>query len=233
MRLVMLVSGLALLAAACTDGDDAAIDDTTAAAAAVQPADDDPDERPEGASGVPEGFVGRVDRANQQLADVRYTMLGDGKWEVVTGPHHIAYQPGDTASGNYTVSATLEQLDSPAHPESFGIFIGGQNLEGDDQRYGYFMVRGTGDYLIRVRDGEGTSNVAGWLASPAVPRADATGKASYALRVRVQADSVRFDVNGETVATVARSALPTEGVAGIRIGHNLHVAATGVSIARN
>lgn len=232
MRLVMLVSGLALLGAACSSGDEAATEDTTAGAAAAQAADDDPDTRPEGAAGVPAGFVGRVDRANQQLSDVRYTAMADGKWEVVTGPHHIAYQAGDTASGNYTVAATMEQLDSPAHPESFGLFIGGRNLEGADQRYGYFMVRGTGDYLIRVREGEQTSNVIGWAASPAVPRADASGKASYDLRVRVAQDSVRFDVNGTTVATVARSALPTEGVAGIRIGHNLHVATTRVSITR-
>jgi hypothetical protein len=151
---------------------------------------------------------------------------------VVTGPHHILYQPGDSASGTYTVSATIDQLDSPAHPESYGIFIGGRNLEGEAQRYGYFMVRGTGDYLIKTRDGESTGNVVGWTASPAVPRADAAGKASYALMVQVEQDSVRFSVNGTRVTSVARSAMPTDGVAGVRIGHNLHVATTPVTIQR-
>lgn len=236
MRRLMLLAAMAMLGTACTGADDAATDDTmtmsdTAAAQAM--AGDDPDMRPEGASGVPAGFSGRVDRASQQLSDVRYTEISDGTWEVVTGPHHIAYQPGDTASGNYTVTATLEQLESPAHPESFGVFIGGQDLEGEGQRYGYFMVRGTGDYLIKTREGDGTSNVVGWTASPAVPKADASGKASYQLTVQVAQDSVRFSVNGTPVTSIARGAIPTEGVAGVRVGHNLHVTATRVSIDRN
>ena len=234
MRRVMLMAALAMFGAACASDDDAAAEDTAMGdSAAAQAMTDDPDMRPEGSNGVPSGFEGRVDRASQQLSDVRYTALSDGKWEVVTGPHHIAYQPGDTASGAYTVSATLEQMESPTHPESFGVFIGGQDLEGDGQRYGYFMVRGTGDYLIKTREGEGTSNVVGWTASPAIPKADATGKATYQLTVQVEQDSVRFSVNGTPVTSIARGGIPTDGVAGVRIGHNLHVTATRVSIDRN
>lgn len=233
MRRVMLLSGLALLAAACGTSDDAATSDTTMGdTAATQAMSDDPDIRPEAASGVPDGYQGRVDRPTQQLSDVRYAELPGGKWEVVTGPHHIVYQRSDSASGNYTATVTLEQLESPAHPESFGVFIGGQQLDGEGQRYGYFMVRGTGDYLVKVRDGDGTSNVIGWTASPAVPRADAAGKASYQLTVQVAQDSVRFTVNGTPVAAVPRSALPTDGIAGVRIGHNLHVTTTRVAIQR-
>jgi len=234
MRRVMLVAALAMVGAACARDEDATADDTTMGdSAAAQAMADDPDMRPEGASGVPAGFAGRVDRASQLLSDARYTELPDGKWEVVTGPHHILYQPGDTASGTYTVNATLEQMESPAHPESFGVFIGGQDLESEGQRYGYFMVRGTGDYLIKTREGEGTSNVIGWTASPAVPKADATGKASYQLTVQVGQDSVRFSVNGTPVTSLSRGAIPTDGVAGVRIGHNLHVTTTRVSIDRS
>lgn len=232
MRRVMLVAGLAMLGVACASSEDAAVDDTIGDGATTQAMADDPDLRPSGAAGVPAGFRGRVDRATQQLSDARYTEMSAGKYEVVTGPHHILFQPGDSASGNYTVNATLEQMESPAHPESYGIFIGGTDLEGDTQRYGYFMVRGTGDYLIKVRNGEETSNVVGWTASPAVPKADATGKASYQLSVRVAQDSVRFSVNGTAVASVPRSALPTDGIAGVRIGHNLHVTTTRVTIQR-
>jgi hypothetical protein len=234
MRRVMLVAALAMVGAACAGDEDATTDDTiTGDSAAAQAMADDPDMSPEGASGVPSGFAGRVDRASQLLSDVRYTELSSGKWEVVTGPHHIAYQPGDTASGAYTVTATLEQMESPAHPESFGVFIGGQDLEGPGQRYGYFMVRGTGDYLIKTREGEGTSNVVGWTASPAVPKADATGKASYQLTVQVGQDSVRFSVNGTPVTSLARGAIPADGVAGVRVGHNLHLTTTRVAIERN
>ena len=232
MRRVMLVAALAVFGLACARGDDAAMDDTTAGDT-TQAMAGDPDMQAAGGNGVPAGFVGRVDRETQQLADARYTPMADGKWEVVTGPHHIVYQTQDSASGVYTVSATIDQLESPTHPEAYGIFIGGQDLEGAGQRYGYFMVRGTGDYLVKNRDGSGTSNVVDWTASPAVPKADGSGKASYALSVQVGQDSIRFSVNGTPVSTVARSAVPTDGIAGVRIGHNLHVATTRVSIARN
>ena len=79
MRRVMLVAGLVMFGAACASGDDAATDDTVGATAATQAMSDDPDASPEGASGVPAGFMGRVDRANQQLSDARYTEMPDGK----------------------------------------------------------------------------------------------------------------------------------------------------------
>jgi hypothetical protein len=233
MRRVMLATMVAFLALACRNEDAANETAMTGDSGAAQAMADDPDIAPEGASGVPAGFMGRVDRESQNIADVRYTMLPDGRMEVVTGPHHILYQPGDTASGIYTVTATLEQMESPSHPESFGVFIGGQDLEGPGQRYGYFMVRGTGDYLVKTREGDGTANVINWTASPAVPKADATGKASYQLTVQVGQDSVRFSVNGQQVASVARGAIPTDGVAGIRIGHNLHVTTSKVSIQKS
>ena len=233
MRRVMLATMVAFLGLACTNENAADEAEMTGDSGAAQAMADDPDIAPEGASGVPAGFEGRVDRASQQLSDVRYTELPDGKLEVVTGPHHILYQPGDTASGTYTVTATLEQMESPAHPESFGVFIGGQDLEGEGQQYGYFMVRGTGEYLVKTREGEGTSNVISWTAAPSVPKADATGKASYQLSVQVGQDSVRFSVNGTQVASLAKSAVPTDGVAGIRIGHNLHVTTSRVSIQRS
>lgn len=231
MRRVLTLATLTLLAAACTSEEQPA--DTMAADTGAMTAMDDPDMTPGGAAGVPAGYMGRVDRENQKLEDARYTAMADGRWEVVTGPHHIVWQPGDTASGQYTAQVTLEQMESPTHPESFGIFIGGSDLQGAGQKYGYFMVRGTGDFLVKTRDGANTGNVIGWRASPAVPRADASGKASYDLQVQVGADSVRFSVNGSPVAAVAKSAMPTDGVVGVRIGHNLHVATSRVAIRSN
>ena len=184
-----------------------------------------------GGTGVPDGYVGRTDRANMQLSDAKYLVSGNG-WDVTTGPAHILYMPGDTASGSYTVTATIDQLAAPAHPEAYGIFIGGQALDGDAQKYLYLLVRGTGDMLAKVREGDKTKGVVAWTASDAVPKADTSGQATYKVAIQVRPDSVRFWVNGRQTAAVASAGLPTTGVYGIRINHNLHVRATPVTLTR-
>jgi hypothetical protein len=184
-----------------------------------------------GGTGVPDGYVGRTDRANMPLSDAKYLVSGNG-WDVTTGPAHILYMPGDTATGSYTVTATIDQLAAPAHPEAYGIFIGGQALDGDAQKYLYFLVRGTGEMLAKVREGDKTRGVVAWTASDAVPKAGTSGQATYKVTIQVRPDSVRFWVNGRQTAAVASAGLPTTGVYGIRINHNLHVRATPVTLTR-
>jgi hypothetical protein len=202
----------------------------TAPGAPATAAAADPDDTTR-ATGLPAGYRGRSD-TDTTVANVSYTRSGD-RWEVRTGTRHIAYQPGDTASGNFTVAATIEQLEAPTHREGYGVFIGGQNLNQPSQRYTYFLVGGTGEYLIRVRDGAQTREVRAWTASDAVPKVDAAGKATNRITVRVQGDSVRFLVNDRPVATVPKSQVPTDGIVGLRINHNLHVAASPISITRS
>jgi hypothetical protein len=224
----------AMLAACSADTKDAGLDTAAPALGADTGATmgADPTATVAGATGVPAGYTGRTDRATDDIANAKYTATG-GTWEVQTGPAHIIHAAKDNASGNFTASARFEQLEAPAHAEAFGLFIGGQNLDQDTQRYTYFVVRGTGEYLVKTRQGADTKDVIGWTASPAIPKQDAsTGKATYDLSARVAADSVRFLVNGTQVAAVAKAAVPTDGVAGLRINHNLHLSVTPVTITR-
>ena len=110
--------------------------------------------------------------------------------------------------------------------------LGGRDLEGPEQRYTYFIVRGTGEYLVKVREGGDTRDVVEWTKSDAVAVQDSAGKASYELAVQVGADSVTFLAGGERVAAVAKSAVPTDGIAGLRVNHNLHVSTGPVEIVR-
>ena len=183
--------------------------------------------------GVPAGYVGAVDPGgDDDIAQVNYA-VADGRWTVRTGPAHVVVAPADSASGTYTATATFEQMERPSHPEAFGLVIGASGLEGGGaQRYTYFIVRHTGEAMVRVRDGDSTRTVMPWTASPNVPQADTAGRARYTLAATVQQDSVRFMVNGQPVTSVARSAVPTDGLAGVRINHNLHVAVTPVRIER-
>ena len=207
-------------------------DATTSAAdtgAAITTAD--PDVSAVGGTGVPNGYVGRTDRADQQLSGAKYAVSGGG-WDVTTGPAHILYRPGDSASGAYTVTATIDQLAAPAHPEAYGVFVGGKNLDGAGQQYLYFLARGTGEFMARVREGDKTRNLLAWQKHAAVPVANASGQGSYRLGIQVAADSVRFLVNGQRAAAVAAANLPTSGVYGLRINHNLHVRATPATVTR-
>jgi hypothetical protein len=226
---------LAALAACSTDKRDQTETDTGAVVAAT-PADADPD-RSTGGSGVPAGYVGLTDpaRANRpqaDIADAKYAASG-GRWEVTTGPAHIVYAAKDSASGNYTASATFDQLEAPTHPEAFGIFVGGKDLDKPSQTYTYLIVRGTGDVAVKQRNGAQTKDIVAWKAADAVPKQDASGKATYRLAVKVAGDSVHFLVNDKSIAAVKKGTVPTDGIAGLRINHNLHVATTPVTIAKS
>jgi hypothetical protein len=184
-----------------------------------------------GGTGVPNGYLGRTDRANQNLADAKYVKVGKG-WDITTGPAHILWNPKDVASGNYTVSATIEQLAKPAHPEAYGIFIGGSDLSGPNQSYLYFLVRGTGEMFAKTRAGETLVGRIAWQKTGAVAMEDSAGRASYKLSVKVDGDSVRFLVNGHRAATLPKGDMPTNGIYGLRVNHNLKVHATPVTITR-
>jgi hypothetical protein len=227
--MTLKLAALALLVTACAgnDGADAATDSTKAIATAER----DPDVAQNG-GGVPQGYVALTDKPDAQVTAVSYTTSGSD-WEVKTGPAHIVYSPKDSASGVYAVSTTIQQLEKPRHPEAYGIFFGGHHLDDRSaQRYGYFIVRGTGEYLIKTRQGDSTTTVVPWTASENVPKEDSTGKASYDIKVHFAPDTAHFMVNGKLVAAVPKKDLPSEGIAGLRINHNLHLDVQPVTISK-
>jgi hypothetical protein len=231
MKSLSTIAVLALTLAACTKADSSATTDSAgapAAGATASAANSDPDVNAAGGA-LPAGYAARTDRADAPISGASYTVDGD-KWEVKTGPAHIVYSDKTMGNGNYTASATIEQLEAPAHPEGYGIFIGGRDLDKPTQTYTYFIVRGTGEMLVKVREGDKTRDVVKWTAAPDIPKADASGKATYALSVQVTNDAVKFMVNGKQVGSVAKTGLPTDGTAGLRINHNLHVKVTPVSV---
>ena len=229
MRAIVLAFGVLAVSACATERSPASdsAGATTSAAGAVS----DPN-HPTAGGGVPVGYVGRTD-AGEPIAQVQYTREDD-KWRVATGPAHIAYQLGDTASGTYTAATRLHVMNARAdHPEAFGLFIGGRNLDTDAQQYTYFLVRGLGEYLVAHRNGANRTLVKNWTAHPAIPKADSTGKApDYHLAVRVGADSVRFIVNEQQVAAVPKSAVSTDGNYGVRVNHNLQLHVWPVTVSR-
>lgn len=185
------------------------------------------------AATIPSGYIAVPDRASADMAQAMYTASGSN-WEVTTGPAHILFAAKDTASGIYAVQTTIAQLAAPRHPEAYGLFIGGTNLSDTAKRsYTYFVVRGTGEYLVKVMNGSKTTTVTDWKASADIPKQDEMGKATYALKVHVAANAMHFYVNGKMIAEVPKSAsTPTDGVAGLRINHNLHLMVTPAAVSK-
>lgn len=183
-------------------------------------------------TGVPAGYTGVTDHADAKITDAKYTAAA-GRWEIQTGPAHITFAAKDSAKGEYQISTTIEQLEKPKHPEAYGIFMGGSNLtDAAKQKYGYFIVRGDGKYLIKTRNGDNTTTVVDWTESPKIPKEDASGKATYKMSAHVTPDTVHFMMDGNLVTAVPKSKFPTDGIFGIRVNHNLHVSVTPISISK-
>jgi hypothetical protein len=223
MKRQLAIAVVVLLAAGCKPKDS-----STAGTPAPPGNPQDTDKNVTGGN-VPAGYIARTDRSSQPISGAHYLASGDG-WEVTTGPAHILYAQKDSAKAHYVASATFEQLEAPAHPEAFGIFFGGIHLDQPQQAYMYFEVRGTGEMLVKLRDGGSTRDTIPWTPNPGIPKQDASGKATYHLAVAVSPDSVRFLVNDKQVAALANTNLQSDGIAGIRVNHNLHVRVTPVAI---
>lgn len=244
MNRIWLLSALVLIAACAKGKSDGTPADTTAPAVAAAPAPASADtgtkmggmkmdaDKSITGTGVPAGYTGVTDHADAKITDAKYT-ANAGRWEIQTGPAHITFAAKDSAKGEYQISTTIEQLEKPKHPEAFGVFLGGSKLTNPAKvKYGYFVVRGNGEYLIKTRDGENTTTVVDWTPSAKIPKEDGSGKATYKITVHVASDTVHFLVDGNLLTAVPKTKFPTVGITGIRVNHNLHVAATPLVISK-
>src|SRR5512138_447001 len=187
----------------------------------------DPDKPVAGGGNLPDGWSARADEGGTTNAKV--VTMGKGI-HVTLGPAIILYRDAMKGSGPFHTLATFTQTKAPSHPEGYGLFFGGQALSGDGQHYTYFLVRGDGSYLIKRRDGKQTSQITqGWVASPAVHKADAKGVATNLLEVDHKRDPSKyvFLVNGEPVYTADAKSMDDNGIVGLRVNHNLDVHVEG------
>lgn len=176
--------------------------------------------------GMPDGWMMRFDRPSAGADMASFRTMSPG-WHVTTGRAGagIFWQPAMTAAGEYRLESTMHLMGPAQHPEAYGVFVGGSDLEAESQSYLYFLVRQNGEFLIKRRNGAGTANVVGWTAHEAIPSAAPDGPTRYDLAIDVGAESVAFIVNGATVHSMPRRQAETGGMVGLRINHmlDLHV----------
>lgn len=179
------------------------------------------------------GWEGRLDRSSMSMDDIWFRDMGSGVHATMGSGAGIFWKDsGAMASGAYTVSATFKQMTATAHPEAYGLFIGGSDLEGDGVSYTYFLVRQGGQFLIKKRDGGDTSDIVGWTPSDAVNKAAADGTITNTLAVRVEGGTVHFLANGTEVHSIPASRIQTDGIAGLRVNHRLDLHIGGFQIEK-
>lgn len=201
---------------------------------AAQQHQHDPDKAIKGTGKMPDGWQARLDDASAKLEAV-VVKEEKGTLTFTTGPAGIYYKPNMKGSANYDVSGTFSQMKPSVHPEAYGLFIGGTDLDKDTQRYTYFLIRQDGKYLIKSRDGATTKPIVDWTT--AAPMKDASVakagfKTSNELAIRVQGDKVSFLIGGTQVHELPRAQITTDGIAGIRINHNLEVQVAGFDLKK-
>jgi hypothetical protein len=190
---------------------------------------DDPDIAPAGENmGLPAGFELRLDNPSAAAADY-HVMDMSGTLHVQTGPSGVLYNPANmSADGDFEATGEFTEVGAPPnHREAYGIFVGGNDLQGAGQQYTYFVIRATGDYLVKKRMGDETMDVIGWTPSPAINAAEGGADITNTLTVRKSGDTVHFLINGTEVTTVPAADINTNGVAGVRVNHNLNVMVNG------
>ncbi|MEO6864460.1 MAG: hypothetical protein ABI229_03315 [Gemmatimonadaceae bacterium] len=231
--LAALTTVVAIGISACNKGDNSGASSGTPVpgklTATAAPADTD---HTTAGAGLPAGYSAVFDHSNGKPADVSYSEKEPGRWEVKTGAAHILFSKSDTAVNKYSVSATFEQLQAPSHPEAFGVFIGGSNLNAPNVKYTYFIVRGDGMYMVKVRDGAKTRTITDWTAHPSIPKQDAVGKGLYGIKIDVSGKTANVSVNGAPITTISGKDAPLNGITGERINHNLHLIVTPASVIR-
>ncbi len=178
----------------------------------------------------PEGWEVRFDRAGSTEADLEMFVEMPPGWHITTGPAGIFWDPAMTASGTYRLELDVYLFDPQGRREAFGVFFGGEDLQGPGQSYTYFLLRDGGQFILKRRRGDEAPTLQEWTGHPAIRSfaSRETGESSVLnqLVVEAGAETVRFLVNGEEVASLPRSEVDTDGRVGIRVNHalNLHVA---------
>ncbi len=156
------------------------------------------------------------DVPNVTVADV-----GRG-FQINTGPAVTAWNPGNTASGTYTLSGTFTMIEPSGHVNYYGLVYGAGGMEGDGQNYLYFLVAQNGTYIVKHRAGnETTHDIQGRTQHTAITTPNANGRSVNALEVRVGADATQFVVNGVVVFTAPKTGMAarTDGIWGVRVNH--------------
>ena len=227
---VLTLSAALLVAVGCAKRDNSSATTDSAAPMAGE------ETRQVAAGGIAaSGWSGRIDASaaadGQKLENAKLDQKGDTLL-VTTGPAVAYWNPANTASGDYTISATFhepEYMNVNDHPHPYGLFIGGNDMGTDQQTYLYCAAYGNGNFIVRGFGPEPFQmNGRRGEANAAVNKAAGKNQpVTQQISLSVKGEKVECAINGTTVASYDKSAVvgvgklkSTDGVYGIRFAHN-------------
>ena len=193
------------------------------------------------------GWQGKIDpgeaKAGAKLEGAKLEKVGNDL-RVTTGPALAYWNPSNVASGNYTVKATFTEekyMGLNNHPHPYGLFIGGSDMGTDAQSYLYCMAYGDGRFIVRGFNGDSTFRLNGrGEPNAAINKASGPGASvTQEIALSVKGDKIECAINGQVVGSYDKSAAvganklkSTNGVYGIRFGHNTDAVVKGLTLTK-
>jgi hypothetical protein len=194
------------------------------------------------------GWQGRIDpneaRQGAKLENAKLEKVGDDL-HVTTGPAVAYWNPSNVAAGNYTVKATFTEekyMGLNNHPHPYGVFIAGNDMGTDKQSYLYCTAYGDGRFIVRGFSGDSTFRLNGrGEPNAAIHKASSVGASvTQEIALSVKGDKIECSINGQVVGSyekpmaVGENKLKTtDGVYGIRFGHNTDAVVKGLTLSKN
>lgn len=194
------------------------------------------------------GWTGKIDAQEEKAgANINQQRFEEksGTFIVRTGPATTYWNPANTASGSYTVSATFDEpkyMNLMDHPHPYGIMIAGNDLGTPTQSFLYCAAYGNGTFIVR---GMGPAPFTAQATRKPEPNA-AVNKAAAKnepvkqdIAVTVTADKIECAVNGTVVGSYNKADLvaagklkSTDGVFGLRFAHNTEATVTNFKMTK-
>jgi hypothetical protein len=194
------------------------------------------------------GWQGKIDpgeaHSGAKLEGAKLEKVGNDL-HVTTGPAVAYWNPSNVATGNYTVKATFTEekyMGLNNHPHPYGLFIGGNDMGTDAQSYLYCTAYGDGRFIVRGFSGDSTFRLNGrGEPNAAINKASGVGASvTQEIALSVKGDKIECAINGQVVGSYDKSAAvganklkSTDGVYGIRFGHNTEATVKGLTLTKN
>jgi hypothetical protein len=194
------------------------------------------------------GWQGKIDpgeaHSGAKLEGAKLEKVGNDL-HVTTGPAVAYWNSSNVATGNYTVKATFTEekyMGLNNHPHPYGLFIGGNDMGTDAQSYLYCTAYGDGRFIVRGFSGDSTFRLNGrGEPNAAIHKASAVGTSvTQEIALSVKGDKIECAINGQVVGSYDKSAVvganklkSTDGVYGIRFGHNTEAVVKGLTLTKN
>ena len=119
------------------------------------------------------------------------------------------------------------------HTNYYGLVFGGNALDGPSQTYTYFVVAQNGQFLIKQRNGEQTTDVQRrHRRTPRSRRRTARATPSTRSKCAWRATRSRTSSTARSSTPRRRAAAKTDGIVGFRVNHVLEVMVDGFEVQK-